>query len=148
MDFAQRIIKLEQELRDINTNGKTSSSSLAVAEHEIDVQMQIVGYKVNYENDNCASEYAALIAMTPKDGKSMLTSCAIVEGAEFLTDRSVILVPITIDGNPAYEFRIQAGSPADLTIIQNGGSIAQMSFRLLLTGTSEFNTNIEYRKDH
>lgn len=147
-DFQGRVKTLDADIRELNTNGLRSSSSLGVAEREIDVTMEIVGYRVNYENDNCASKEAALIELIPIDGKSMLTNAALISGGDELTDRGVVLIPTTINGNPGYEFRIQAGSPADLFTIQGGGSIPAITFHFLLTATSEFNVNLTYRTDH
>lgn len=147
-DFQGRVKTLDADIRELNTNGLRSSSSLGVAEREIDVTMEIVGYRVNYDNDNCAGKEAALIELIPIDGKSMLTNAALISGGDQLTDRGVVLIPTTINGNPGYEFRIQAGSPADLSTIQGGGSIPATTFRLLLTATSEFNVNLTYRTDH
>lgn len=147
-DFQGRIKTLDADIRDLNTNGLRSSSSLGVAEREIDVTMQIVGYKVSSDNDNCASKQAALIELRPEDGKSMLTNAALISGGDQLTNRGVVLIPTTINDNPGYEFRIQKGSPADLSTIQGGGSIPAITFRFLLTATSEFNVNLTYRTDH
>lgn len=147
-DFQGRIKILDADIRELNTNGLRSSSSLGVTEREIDVTMQIVGYRVNYDNDRCAGKEAALIELAPEDGKSMLTNAAIISGSEQLTSRDVVLIPTIINNNPGYEFRISAGSPADLSTIQGGGSIPAITFRLLLTATSEFNVNLTYRTDH
>lgn len=146
--FQERVQTLDADIRELNTNGLRSSSSLGVAEREIDVTMEIVGYRVNYDNDNCASKEAALIELIPIDGKSMLTNAALISGGDQLTDRGVVLIPTTINDNPGYEFRIQAGSPTDLSTIQGGGSIPAITFRFLLTATSEFNVNLTYRTDH
>lgn len=147
-DFPGRIMTLESEIRELNTDGVLSSSSLAVAEHELTVTMEIVGYDGNYHNSDCAGRQAALIELAPKDGKSMLTSASLMTNSGQLTDRSFVLVPIIINDHPAYEFRIVSGSPADLTTIQGGGSIPSMDFKLLLSATSDFNVNLTYRTDH
>lgn len=146
--FTTRIKDLEREINELKTHGLRSSSSLALAEHAVSVTMQIVGYSVNYLNDHCAGQSAALIKLTPQDGKSMLTMACVASNSDELKGRRVVLRKVPIGGQIGYEFQIIAGSPTDLSTIQNGGSIPAMSFTLKIYATSEFTPTLTYRQDH
>lgn len=146
--FAERIKEIEREIGELKTHGLRSSSSLALTSQTIAITQQIVGYTVSYTNDNCAGQSAALIKLTPQDGKSMLTMACIKTNAGELKGRRVVLHKIVIDDEIGYEFRIIAGSPSDLATIQGGGSISPITFSIEIYATSEFNATITYRQDH
>lgn len=146
--FADRLKEIEREINELKTQGLRSSSSLALTERTINITMQIVGYSVSYLNDHCAGQYTALIKLTPDDGKSMLTMACVASNSNELIGRRVALRKIPIGGQIGYEFQIIAGSPTDLSIIQNGGSIPAMSFMLKIYATSEFTPTLTYRQDY
>lgn len=148
-NFDQLLLEQERELTELKTTGLKSSSSLAVTSHTLTVTQQIVGYRVNYDNDSCGAQSAAIIEVIPSDGKNMLTTIsANPSDRSKYTNRYVQIVPTIKNGHNAFEFRILAGSNADLATIQGGGSIPALTFTLTITATSEFTTNITYRQDH
>ena len=126
--FTTRIKDLEREINELKTHGLRSSSSLALAEHAVSVTMQIVGYTVSFQNDRCAGQSAALIKLTPQDGKSIRK--------------------VPIGGQIGYEFQIISGSPTDLSTIQGGSSIPPITFDIKIYATSEFTPTLTYRQDH
>lgn len=144
----QYLIGLERELNELKTDGFKSSSSLAVIEKTITITQQIVGYTVNYTNDNCASKSAAVIEIIPNDGKAMLTSIAVGTGSQYLVHRMASLTQRLVNGHNAYEFRFMSGSASDLATIQGGGTIPTMTIELTITGTSDFTTNLTYIQDY
>ena len=147
MDFDERIIRLESEIASLKTQGLRSSSSLALTSQKVTVEMQIVGYTVNYLNDNCAGQKSAFITLTPADGKNMLTmACA--SSADNLVGRNIALRKVIIGDKVGYIFQVIAGSPDDLAIIQAGGSIPAFEVELIFTATSEFMTTLTYRTDY
>lgn len=146
--FANRLKEIEREINELKTQGLRSSSSLAVTERTITVTIQIVGYTVNYTNDHCAGQSAALIKLTPDDGKSMLSMACIASNANELRGRGVMLEKVVINGETGYEFRIYAGSPTDLTTIQGGGTISPITFTIKIYATSEFTPTLTYRQDY
>ena len=148
MTFAKKMKEIEREINELKTHGLRSSSSLALTSRSISVTQQIVGYTVNYPNDNCAGQSAALIKLTPDDGKSMLTMACIASNSNELIGRRIVLRKIVIDGGIGYEFRIVAGSPSDLATIQGGGSIPAITFDIEIYATSEFSATLTYRQDH
>lgn len=147
-NFTQEIIRLGNEVRDLKTFGLTSSSSLALAKISQTFTFQIVGYKVNYEYDYCASSRAALIKLVPDDGKNMLTMPILASNSSALNSRDVELKRIIIDGEDGFEFRIVAGSPDDLTRINNGQTIPPITFTVDFYATSDFTIDIQWRQDH
>lgn len=147
-NFDQMILDLEHELLNLKTTGLKSSSSLAVAEKSISITQQIVGYTVNYLNDHCASQSAAIIEIIPSDGKVMLTSVALKGDGSQLANRYAIVLPTSINGHNAYEFRFVEGSSADLTTIQNNGTVAPINLEFVISGTSDFTLNLTYRQDY
>lgn len=147
-NFDQDILDIERELRDLITTGFKSSSSLAVAEKSINITQQIVGYTVNYPNDSCASQSAAIIEIIPTDSKAMLTSIAVGDGSQHLTHRMASITQRLVNGHNGYEFRFMSGSSSDLATIQGGGTIPAMSIELIISGTSDFTLNLTYIQDH
>lgn len=147
-NFTQEIIRLSNEVRDLKTFGLTSSSSLALAEATVNLTFQIVGYTVNTQYDRCASSQTALIKLIPDDGKNMLSMATISAGSSSLTSRRVRLSRIVLDGMPSYAMNIVAGSNADLTAINNGQTIAPITFTLKFYATSDFTIDIQWRQDH
>lgn len=146
--FANRLKEIEREINELKTQGLRSSSSLAMTERTITITQQIVGYTVSYTNDNCAGQSAALIKLTPNDGKSMLTMACVASNSNELIGRRVVLRKIVINGGIGYEFCIIVGSPSDLATIQGGGSISPITFDIKIYATSEFSTTLTYRQDH
>lgn len=146
--FANRLKEIEREINELKTQGLRSSSSLALTSRTITITQQIVGYTVNYPNDNCAGQSAALIKLTPDDGKSMLTMACVASNSNELIGRRVVLRKIVIDGGIGYEFRIVDGSRSDLATIQGGGSIPALTFDIEIYATSEFSATLTYRQDH
>ena len=146
--FTTRIKDLEREINELKTHGLRSSSSLALAEHAVSVTMQIVGYTVSFQNDRCAGQSAALIKLTPPDGKSMLTMACVASNSNELKGRRVVLRKVPIGGQIGYEFQIISGSPTDLSTIQGGSSIPPITFEIKIYATSEFTPTLTYRQDH
>lgn len=146
--FEKRITALEDEVRELKTEGLRSSSSLGVAEHIATITQEIVGYTVNYPNDNCASRNSAIIEVIPVDGKTMLTSISLHSPKTVLVGRDQSIIPMIKNGHNAYEFRFLSGSSIDLATIQGGTAIPPFTMDFLITGTSEFTLNITYRQYH
>lgn len=147
-NFTQEIIRLGDEVRDLKTFGLTSSSSLALADATVNLTFQIVGYTVNTQYDRSASSQTALIKLIPDDGKNMLSMGVISAGSSALTSREITFDRIVIDGQPAYMLNISAGSPNDLTRINNGQTIAPITFTVKFYATSDFTIDIQWRQDH
>lgn len=147
-NFTQDIIRLSNEVRDLKTFGLTSSSSLALAEATVNLTFQIVGYTINTQYDRCASSRTAFIKLTPDDGKNMLSMGVISAGASALTSREVRLSRIVVDGVPSYTMNIVAGSDADLARINNGQTVAPITFTVKFYATSDFTISTTWRQDH
>ena len=146
--FDERIKSLETEVHALKTEGLGSSSALGVAEHTATITQEIIGYTVNFPNDNCASRDAAIIEIIPADGKNMLTSISMRSNQNNLVGREQSIKPTILNGHNAYEFRFISGSATDLATIQGGTAIPPFNLDFLITGTSEFSTNITYRQYH
>lgn len=142
------LMELERELNELKTDGWKSSSSLAVAEKSVSINQQIVGYTVNYTNDHCASQSAAIIEIIPSDSKNMLTGITLKGNGSQLVGRYATIIPTIKNGHNAYEFRFLSGSASDLTTIQGGGTIPAITLEFIISGTSEFTTNTTYRQDY
>lgn len=147
-NFDAYLKDLERELNELKTDGLKSSSSLATTEHEATITQQIVGYAVNTQYDHTASQSAAIIEIVPSDNKTMITSAYLSYGEAELTNRYAYLLPTIKNGHNAYEFRFIEGSTADLTTVNNGGTIPAITLKIVISGTSEFTTNITYRQDY
>lgn len=78
----------------------------------------------------------------------MLSMGVISAGSSALTSREIAFDRIVIDGQPAYTLNISAGSPNDLTRINNGQTIAPITFTVKFYATSDFTIDIQWRQDH
>ena len=146
-NFDQYLMDLERELLDLKTIGRNSSSSLATTSQTITITQQIVGYSVNYHFDNCAAQYTAEMELVPNDGKTMLSSICLTSSAQALNGRFAKIIPRIKNGHPTYDFFFVSGSPADLAIIQGGGTVPPTSMTFKISATSEFSVNLTYREN-
>lgn len=147
-DFDKKILEMERELSELKTDGRKSSSSLALTSRTVTITQQLVGYTYNYHNDSCAAKYSAVIEIIPTDGKIPFISYGVASNSNELVRRYVEIFPTTRNGHNAIRFYIRDGSQADHAIVENDGTIPAINFDIEIFCTSFFTTNITYDQEH